>query len=74
MTELPDKYDVNDLLPSVRAALSYNGQLFAAPFYAESSMTFYRKDLFAKAGIAMPAKPSYEDILRLRKRCAENRQ
>lgn len=60
----PEKYDVNDLLPSVRAGLSYNGQLFAAPFYAESSMTFYRKDLFAKAGIEMPAKPSYADILK----------
>ncbi len=64
LQELPEKYDVDDLLSSVRAGLSYNGQLFAVPFYAESSMTFYRKDLFAKAGIAMPAKPSYEDIRR----------
>lgn len=61
---LSEKYDVNDLVSSVRAGLSYNGQLFAAPFYAESSMTFYRKDLFSKAGITMPAKPSYDDILK----------
>src|ERR1700677_1212376 len=47
-------YDMDDLFPAVRNALSYNGALYAVPFYAESSMTYYRKDLFAKAGITMP--------------------
>jgi ABC-type glycerol-3-phosphate transport system substrate-binding protein len=33
----PDaKYDVNDLIPSVRKALSANGKLYAVPFYGES--------------------------------------
>ncbi len=58
----PDNYDVDDLLPAVRSGLSYQKQLYALPFYAESIMTYYRKDLFAKAGIAMPAAPSYDDI------------
>lgn len=64
LQDMPEKYEVNDLLSSVRGGLSYNGQLFAAPFYAESSMTFYRKDLFAKAGLTMPAKPRYDEILK----------
>lgn len=56
-------YDVDDLLPSVRESLSYQGTLFALPFYAESSMLYYRKDLFAAAGVAMPAQPTWDDVL-----------
>ncbi len=37
----PD-YDVDDLLPKIRAALSVGGKLYAAPFYGESSMVMYR--------------------------------
>lgn len=59
-----DDYDTGDLLPTVRAGLSYNGLLHALPFYAESSMTYYRKDLFEQAGLVMPAEPTYDDILR----------
>lgn len=55
-------YDANDLLSKVRDILSHEGQLFALPFYAESVMTYYRKDLFAKAGLTMPARPTYEDL------------
>ena len=42
-------YDMGDLFPAVRKALSYKGKLYAVPFYAESSMTYYRKDLFAES-------------------------
>jgi sorbitol/mannitol transport system substrate-binding protein len=55
-------YDYNDVFPSVRAALSQGGNLYALPFYAESSFTYYRKDLFAGAGLTMPAAPTYKDI------------
>lgn len=55
-------YDLQDLFPTVRAALSYQGKLYAAPFSAESSITYYRKDLFAKAGLTMPAQPNYQQI------------
>ncbi len=39
-----------------------NGKLYALPFYGESSFTFYRKDLFDKAGVTMPENPTYADI------------
>ncbi len=55
-------YDIDDLLPKVRASLSYDKTLYAAPFYAESSMTYYRKDLFEKAGLKMPEKPTWNFI------------
>jgi polyol transport system substrate-binding protein len=55
-------YDVNDLLPPIRAGLSYDGKLYAAPFYGESSYTMYRKDLMEKAGLTMPDKPTWDQI------------
>ena len=62
MTNLPADYDENDVIKTVRDSLSYNGTLYALPFYAESSMTFYRKDLFAAKGLKMPPKPTYDQI------------
>lgn len=56
-------YDYDDLIPAVRAGLSYDGTLYAVPFYAESSFTMYRTDLFDAAGLKMPEQPTYEDIL-----------
>jgi polyol transport system substrate-binding protein len=55
-------FDVNDLLPPIRSGLSVNGKLYASPFYGESSMTMYRKDLFEKAGLKMPEAPTWEFI------------
>ena len=61
LTDDPE-YDVNDLLPPIRAGLSYEGKLYAAPFYGESSMVYYRKDLMEKAGLTMPDAPTWEFI------------
>ncbi len=62
MDNLPASYDVGDLLKPVAAALTYQDKLYAVPFYAESAMTYYRTDLFKKAGITMPAAPTYAQI------------
>ncbi len=62
MTNLPADYDLKDVMKPVRDSLSYSGTLYALPFYAESSMTFYRKDLFAAKGLSMPPKPTYDQI------------
>ena len=62
--KLSPAYDVDDLLRPIRDAASGDGALYALPFYAESSLTYYRKDLFASAGLIMPAQPTYEDIAR----------
>ncbi len=62
MDNLPASYDVNDLLKPVRDGLTYNGKLYGLPFYGESAMTYYRKDLFDKAGIKMPDAPTYDQI------------
>ncbi|HEY1666978.1 MAG TPA: extracellular solute-binding protein [Trebonia sp.] len=55
-------YDASDLLPAVAKSLSYNGDLYAAPFYGESSMLYYNKPMLAAAGITMPAHPTWAQV------------
>jgi sorbitol/mannitol transport system substrate-binding protein len=55
-------YDVDDLLPTIREGLSLNGQLYAAPFYGESSMIMYRADLVKKAGMTFEDRPSWDQL------------
>ncbi|GHB10228.1 ABC transporter substrate-binding protein [Modicisalibacter luteus] len=62
LADLPDDYQVNDLLKPVRDGLSYDGTLYALPFYAESSMTYYNKALFEKAGIEMSDQPTWQEV------------
>ncbi|WP_313612140.1 sugar ABC transporter substrate-binding protein [Agrobacterium sp.] len=62
LEKLGDNYDVDDLLPAIRGGLSVEGKLYAAPFYGESAMIMYRKDLFEKAGLEMPDNPTWEFI------------
>lgn len=62
LEKLGDKYDVDDILPAIRGGLSADGKLYAAPFYSESAMIMYRKDLFEKAGLKMPDNPTWEFI------------
>jgi sorbitol/mannitol transport system substrate-binding protein len=62
LDKLGADYDVDDLLPAIRGGLSVDGKLYAAPFYGESSMVMYRKDLMAKAGLTMPDAPTWDFI------------
>jgi len=55
-------YDVDDLLPAIRSGLSHEGKLYAAPFYGESSMLMYRKDLADKAGVTLPEQPTWQQV------------
>ncbi|MEJ8850280.1 sugar ABC transporter substrate-binding protein [Variovorax rhizosphaerae] len=58
-------YDVDDILPAIRNGLSYENKLYAAPFYGESSMLMYRKDLADKAGIKIPDQPTWTQVKEL---------
>ncbi|MBE1498784.1 sorbitol/mannitol transport system substrate-binding protein [Amycolatopsis lexingtonensis] len=55
-------YDEGDFIPSIKQSLSYQNQMYAVPFYGESSFLAYRKDLFDKAGLTMPAKPTWQQV------------
>lgn len=67
LDNLGESYDVDDLLPAVRSGLTIDNKLFAAPFYAESSMVMYRTDLIKKAGLEMPKAPTWDFILKAAK-------
>ncbi len=62
LDDLSAEYDVDDILPAMAGGLSHDGTLYAAPFYGESSMIMYRTDLMEKAGLEMPAAPTWEFI------------
>lgn len=55
-------WNQGDLLKPIRNLVSYKDHLFATPFYGSSSFMFYRKDLFAKAGLTMPANPTWDQV------------
>lgn len=56
------EYAVDDIFPTVRDGLSYEGGLYAAPFYAESSFVMYRKDVLEAAGQTMPDAPTWDEV------------
>lgn len=55
-------YQLDDIIGSVRNALSFEGKLYAAPFYAESSFLMYRKDVLDEAGLTMPEQPTWDEV------------
>ncbi len=62
LDDLSAEYDVADILPAMAGGLSYDGTLYAAPFYGESSMVMYRTDLMEAAGLEMPTAPTWDFI------------
>ncbi len=62
LDDLSEEYDVDDILPAMAGGLSYDGTLYAAPFYGESSMIMYRTDLMEAAGLEMPDAPTWQFI------------
>ncbi len=59
-----EAYDIDDMLPAMRNGLSHEGTLYAAPFYGESSMVMYRKDLADAAGVTVADNDSWENIMK----------
>jgi sorbitol/mannitol transport system substrate-binding protein len=62
MAKADKSYNYSDLIPAVRNGLSAKGNLYASPFYAESSFLMYRKDVLAKAGVKMPLHPTWAQV------------
>jgi sorbitol/mannitol transport system substrate-binding protein len=57
-----EAYNVDDIIPAVRTALTADGKLYAAPFYGESSFLMYRKDVLKDEGVTMPAQPTWTQV------------
>ncbi|HEX8917129.1 MAG TPA: sugar ABC transporter substrate-binding protein [Chloroflexota bacterium] len=65
-------YALTDIFPSIRDALSYKGRLYAVPFYGESSMLYYRKDIFSAKHINMPLHPTWSQVAAAAKKVNSN--
>ena len=65
LDDLPADYNKADLLPAIAGGLTVDGHLYASPFYGESSMVMYRKDLVEAAGLTMPDAPTRADIKKI---------
>ncbi|MGI9296292.1 MAG: ABC transporter substrate-binding protein [Gammaproteobacteria bacterium] len=59
---MPESWDAGDFLAPISNGLSHEGKLYAAPFYGESSMMMYRRDLFQQNGLKMPDEPSWGQV------------
>ncbi|MBX9393447.1 sugar ABC transporter substrate-binding protein [Streptomyces sp. TRM72054] len=56
-------FDQDDILtPMTQALTAEDGKLYGEPFYGESSFLMYRKDVFEKAGLTMPDKPTWQQV------------
>jgi sorbitol/mannitol transport system substrate-binding protein len=55
-------YDVDDLLPPVVDVNSFEDKLFAVPFYGESSILMYNKEVLDKAGVTIGDNPTWQEV------------
>ncbi|RBW69260.1 ABC transporter substrate-binding protein [Bacillus taeanensis] len=64
-------YDIDDVFQPLKDALSYNDELYALPFYGESSMLYYNKEIFEEAGLEMPTNPTWDEVAEMAKTIKE---
>lgn len=61
----PD-FDQDDILPAYTKSLTgSDGQLYGEPFYGESSLVMYRKDILEKHGLQMPQNPTWDEVAQI---------
>ena len=60
--EVAEGYSTDDLLPAIADGLRYEDELYAVPFYGESSMTMYNQRLLEEAGQTMPEAPTWQEV------------
>ena len=55
-------YDFADILPAHLQGLTYEDGVYALPFYGESAMLYYRKDVLQDMGLTLPDDPTWTQI------------
>jgi multiple sugar transport system substrate-binding protein len=54
---------LDDFLPAGLACSRYQGKLYSLPWFADAGLLYYRKDLYATAGVAPPR--TFADLLKV---------
>jgi sorbitol/mannitol transport system substrate-binding protein len=60
--EADSAYDVDDILAPITDITSVDGKRYAVPFYGESSILMYNKEMFDAAGLTMPENPTWQQV------------
>jgi sorbitol/mannitol transport system substrate-binding protein len=57
-------FDLGDVLAPMKTAVTNDedGKMYGIPFYGESSMLMYRKDLLQAKGLTMPEHPTWQQV------------
>lgn len=69
ITGLLSKADVHDIFPGPMEAVTYNGRIFAIPWYIDAGLLYYRKDLLDKHGVEPPK--TWEQLIRVSREIME---
>lgn len=59
------EFNQADILQPIADGLTVDGEIYAEPFYGESSFLMYRTDLFDQAGLTMPENPTWQEVAAL---------
>ncbi|WLQ16442.1 extracellular solute-binding protein [Hahella aquimaris] len=66
LSPLPAAYQSDDemkkWIPEIIDGFRYDGEYYALPYYGESSITYYRKDVLSRYGLQMPPQPTWRDV------------
>lgn len=60
-----ETYDFDDIFDPIAEGLTVDDEVYALPFYGESSFLMYRKDVFAELGLIMPENPTWPEVAEL---------
>ncbi|SOD63990.1 carbohydrate ABC transporter substrate-binding protein, CUT1 family [Streptomyces zhaozhouensis] len=59
-------YAADDILEPIQTSLTGDdGQVYAQPYYGESSFLMYRTDVFEEHGLTMPERPTWSEVAEL---------
>ena len=70
-----EDFDQGDILEPIAAGLTgEDGNIYAEPFYGESSFLMYRTDVFDELGLTMPDEPTWQEVADLAAQVDEARE
>ena len=65
VSDLSDKFkDTDAVLPGPMQAATYQGKVYAVPWYTDAGLLYYRKDLLDKAGFSEPPE-TWDDLMEM---------
>src|SRR5215210_5097663 len=72
VTDLSDRFkDTNEFLPGPMQAATYQGKVYAVPWYTDAGLLYYRKDLLEKSGYSAPPQ-TWDELIQMAKKVSQD--